>query len=77
MRSSEDVLDMIFLAKKFFSRVSIDLIFGMPMQTLKDLEEDLVNSPIYSKLSEFYETADKDEILKLIDAELENYDKGK
>lgn len=32
----------------------------------KDLEEDLVNSPIYSKLSEFYETADKYEILKLM-----------
>ncbi len=38
---SNDITDKINLAKKYFDNISIDLIYGMNNQTLKDLEDDL------------------------------------
>jgi oxygen-independent coproporphyrinogen-3 oxidase len=52
-------------AKKFFSNINIDLIFGLPDQTLFDWKETLmlINKLLPTHISTYFLTIDKDNIL--------------
>ena len=39
--TKEEVIDLVNLLKKYNFNINIDLMYGMPNQTLKELEEDL------------------------------------
>lgn len=41
IHNSKTALETIKIAKKFFENISIDLMYGLPNQTLKNLHEDL------------------------------------
>lgn len=55
-------IDVIWSSNKLIEFLEANKIFIAK----KDLEYDLVNSSIYDKLSEYYETTDKDDILELM-----------
>ena len=40
-RNDIDIIEKINLTKKYFNNINIDLIYALPNQTLKELEEDL------------------------------------
>ena len=40
-RNDIDIIEKINLTKKYFNNINIDLIYALPNQNLKDLEEDL------------------------------------
>ena len=39
--TKEEIIDLVNLLKKYDFNINVDLIYGMPNQTLKELEEDL------------------------------------
>jgi len=41
IHNSKTALDTVTTAKKFFENISVDLMYGLPNQTLKNLREDL------------------------------------